>query len=147
MLEPARVFYNNFEVAKVAHFLRPDVRNFTDAVRRGGGIFQRRWGDAIVRYMQVALFARPDEVYCFGPQELAYCHQGCCVVSGITSMVEHALRSTPRPGGLCCDPCPSSGAWRLPQGEDEDSGDSRLASHLRVPEGCCPIKSEGPCQT
>jgi len=93
--EPARFFYNNVEVARVSHFQRPDVQAFTRAIRRSGGIFRHRWGDAIVRYMQVALFARPEEVRCLTSELLAYCHAGCCV--GLTGDDGNEA--------VCCDPC------------------------------------------
>ena len=65
--EPARLFYTNLEAARVAHFRRPDVRAFTEAVRQSGGISRHRWGDAIVRYMQVALFATPEQAHSWEP--------------------------------------------------------------------------------
>ena len=90
--EPSRLFYTNFEIGRVRHFLRTDVREFTHAIRRSNGIFRYRWGDAIVRFLQVALFATSREVYCFTGAQLAYCHSGCCTGSGSYD-------------AKCCEPC------------------------------------------
>ncbi len=42
-------FYNNFEVARVAAFRRPDVADFTARVAASGMVYKKRWGDAPLR--------------------------------------------------------------------------------------------------
>jgi hypothetical protein len=71
-------FYNNFEIVKVSHLLRADVLNFTRAVSQSHGIYDWRWGDAIIRFYQVALFLRKQDVHCFTyiSSKHFYEHQG-----------------------------------------------------------------------
>merc|ERR1719310_861188 len=69
-------FYNNLELADVNYLLRPDVQEFTQAVAETNGIYDWRWGDAIIRYWQVALFSKPEEVFCLSPMlGVKYWHQ------------------------------------------------------------------------
>jgi hypothetical protein len=58
-------YYNNLEVVKVDYFLQPEVQKFTNHVAKSNGIYEYRWGDAIVRFWQVALFSKPKDVACF----------------------------------------------------------------------------------
>jgi len=51
-------FYNNLEIVRLAYFRSPSVRAFNDAVARSRGIWEYRWGDAVQRYFQLALFAK-----------------------------------------------------------------------------------------
>ena len=67
------VFYNNFEMVKISHFKRKDVREFNERVKQSGGIFEYRWGDAISRFFQITLFT--DKVKCF-TDGFEYSHQG-----------------------------------------------------------------------
>jgi len=60
----AMSYYNNFEIANVGYFLRPDVQEFTDRVAESHGIYDYRWGDAVIRFWQVALFSTPADVLC-----------------------------------------------------------------------------------
>merc|ERR1712048_845368 len=69
-------YYNNFEVAYVPYFMQPAVQSFTAAVLDTNFIIERRWGDAIMRFLQVALFSRYEQVHCFNSTELHYGHQG-----------------------------------------------------------------------
>lgn len=57
-------FYNNFEVTRVDFFRQPRVAAYQRHVteRPPHGVFVHRWGDAPVRYLTVALFARPDQL-------------------------------------------------------------------------------------
>lgn len=56
--------YNNFEIAKVSFFLREDVMDYQKRVAEEEpfGVFRRRWGDAVVRYLTLALFADRTEI-------------------------------------------------------------------------------------
>jgi hypothetical protein len=54
-------FYNNFELVRVPFFKTNAVRAFNDAVAASNGIWKYRWGDAVQRYFQLALFLSNDE--------------------------------------------------------------------------------------
>jgi len=69
-----KMFYNNFEILQVDHFLQDSVKDFTAAVAKSHGIYKHRWGDAVIRYYQVAFFAKPEEVGCFDSDEFHYSH-------------------------------------------------------------------------
>lgn len=75
-----RLVYNNFEVTKVDFFLRDEVWTFTEAVYRSQGIFKYRWGDAVLRYLTLALFAKPEEVLwrMTDFKDMRYCHSHHC---------------------------------------------------------------------
>lgn len=60
----AMSYYNNFEIVNVAYFLRPYVQEFTDRVAASHGIYDYRWGDAVIRFWQVALFSTQHDVLC-----------------------------------------------------------------------------------
>lgn len=62
-----RSFYNNFEIVKMSFFRAPEVRHFTDFVDASGGIFLYRWGDAPLRYLTLAIFAREDQIAARSP--------------------------------------------------------------------------------
>lgn len=73
--DTALLFYNNFEVAHVPFFFRPEVRHWTAAVMDSGGIYKYRWGDAVLRYLTLALFAEPNQImHARKDVELPYCH-------------------------------------------------------------------------
>jgi hypothetical protein len=67
-------FRNNFEVGSLAFFRRPDVRKFIDAIDADGGIYRIRWGDATIRWLQMALFAKEAEIHGFC--DWKYTHDG-----------------------------------------------------------------------
>eukprot|EP00930_Biecheleria_cincta_P002831 TRINITY_DN10380_c0_g1_i1.p1 TRINITY_DN10380_c0_g1~~TRINITY_DN10380_c0_g1_i1.p1 ORF type:complete len:621 (-),score=102.78 TRINITY_DN10380_c0_g1_i1:25-1887(-) len=69
-----KMFYNNFEILQVDHFLQDSVKDFTAAVAKSQGIYKHRWGDAVIRYYQVALFAKPEEIGCFSDDVFHYSH-------------------------------------------------------------------------
>ena len=73
---PSPAFYNNFELVKVSHFKREDVREFTKKVKQSDMIYWARWGDAIIRFSQIMLFAK--KVKCFSnlKESFSYSHQG-----------------------------------------------------------------------
>jgi len=57
-------FYNNFEIARVSFFRREDVMNYQTMITEADpfGVYRQRWGDAVVRYLTLALFAEPSEI-------------------------------------------------------------------------------------
>ena len=57
-------FFNNFEIVKLDFMKKPAVRQWHEAVteRPPFGVYRRRWGDALVRYLTLALFAPPGGV-------------------------------------------------------------------------------------
>jgi hypothetical protein len=68
-------FYNNLEIVQVPFLQRPDVVHFTEAIVKNKGIYTHRWGDAIIRFYQVTLFSKPDEVRCLSREFFYYKHQ------------------------------------------------------------------------
>jgi hypothetical protein len=57
-------FYNNFEVVRVKFMQQFQVQHWHEAVTEQApfGVFRVRWGDAIVRYLTMALFAERGSV-------------------------------------------------------------------------------------
>jgi hypothetical protein len=72
--QSVQLFYNNFEVMKVSFFKRDEVFEWIKAIDAAHGIFYYRWGDAILRYITLALFAKKDEVLHRVDYNLSYCH-------------------------------------------------------------------------
>ena len=71
------LYYNNFEVVSIDFFLTPPVLNFAKAVLEDGGIYRYRWGDHILRYVELSLFAKKSEVLEMDRDyHIDYCH-GC----------------------------------------------------------------------
>jgi hypothetical protein len=69
-----RTYYNNFEVFQTKFFRRHDVRAWIDAIDASHGIYKYRWGDAILRYLTLALFAKDSQVLHRNQLNLSYCH-------------------------------------------------------------------------
>jgi len=63
-LPKIRGFYNNFEITKLAFFRQPEVAAFQNAMANDPpyGIYTHRWGDALLRFITVALFSTPDQL-------------------------------------------------------------------------------------
>jgi hypothetical protein len=57
-----RCYYTNFEICDLAWFRRSPWRDFFAAVDKANGIYTTRWGDHIIRYIGVNLFAPPEAV-------------------------------------------------------------------------------------
>jgi hypothetical protein len=55
-------FYTNLEVCKLGWFRQKPWADFFDAVHQSQGIYTTRWGDHIIRYIGVNLYAPPDKV-------------------------------------------------------------------------------------
>ena len=70
-----RTFFNNFEIVRMEFFRRPDVRQWIDYVDQSWGIFRYRWGDAILRYLTVALFLPREQLLHRHQFNLSYCHK------------------------------------------------------------------------
>jgi hypothetical protein len=68
-------YYNNFEITKVKFFQRKDVCHWVEFIDSTYGIFKYRWGDAVLRYLTLALFAERQEVLYRDNYNLSYCHE------------------------------------------------------------------------
>lgn len=57
-------FFSNFEISRISFFQRPDVMKFQQAITESEpyGVFRYRWGDAVVRFLTLAIFATPSQV-------------------------------------------------------------------------------------
>jgi hypothetical protein len=69
-----RNYYNNFEITKVKFFQRQDVFHWVEFIDSTYGIFKYRWGDAVLRYLTLALFAERQEILHRPDYNLPYCH-------------------------------------------------------------------------
>ncbi|CAF1492954.1 unnamed protein product [Adineta ricciae] len=70
-------YANNFEVMRLDFFRRSDVRQWIEMIDQTHGIFKYRWGDAVIRYLTIALFAEEREVLHRSQYNLSYCHRKC----------------------------------------------------------------------
>lgn len=68
-------YFNNFEVTKTEFFRRQQVRHWIAEVDRTNGIFKYRWGDSVLRYITLAMFAESSEVLHRSHYNLLYCHK------------------------------------------------------------------------
>jgi len=68
-------YYNNFEVIKMEFFRRKEIRHWIENIDSTNGIFYYRWGDAILRYLTLAMFAEQHEVLHRLDYNLSYCHK------------------------------------------------------------------------
>ena len=59
-----KIIYNNFEISNITFFRQPDVMAFQRAVSDSEpfGVFRKRWGDAPIRTLTLAIFAEATEV-------------------------------------------------------------------------------------
>jgi hypothetical protein len=69
----AHGFYNNLELMDVRFWMRPEVQHFVHFVDCSWGIYLYRWGDAILRYLALAMFAS-DEMVRPCPESWVYTH-------------------------------------------------------------------------
>jgi hypothetical protein len=69
-----RTYYNNFEVFQTKFFRRTSVRAWIDAIDASHGIYKYRWGDAMLRYLTLALFAKDYQIGHRTQLNLSYCH-------------------------------------------------------------------------
>lgn len=70
-----RNYFNNFEVVKLDFFRRKEIRHWIETIDSTNGIFYYRWGDAVLRYLTLALFAEQREVLHRVHYNLPYCHK------------------------------------------------------------------------
>ena len=70
----SKLFYNNFEIGSVPFFRSAAVLNFTVAVMRSNGIYRYRWGDALLRYATIAIFASSSDLIQRSQVGIEYCH-------------------------------------------------------------------------
>ncbi|CAF0997989.1 unnamed protein product [Adineta ricciae] len=70
-----RNYYNNFEIIKMEFFRRKEIRQWIESIDSTNGIFHYRWGDAILRYLTFAIFAKPNQVLHRPDYNLSYCHK------------------------------------------------------------------------
>jgi hypothetical protein len=69
-----RGYYNNFEIMKTHFFRRTDVREWIEMIDATHGIYKYRWGDAILRYLTLTLFAKSEQILHKADYTLSYCH-------------------------------------------------------------------------
>lgn len=69
-----RTYYNNFELFRTTFFRQAIVQDWINAVDASHGIYKYRWGDAILRYLTLALFAKDHQVIHRNQLNLPYCH-------------------------------------------------------------------------
>lgn len=67
-------YSNNLEISSIEFFRRPEVVKFNAEILNSLGIFKYRWGDAILRYITLTLFAAEDEVLHAKHFDIAYDH-------------------------------------------------------------------------
>jgi hypothetical protein len=72
-------FFSNFEIDRVYFFQREDVMKFQQAVteKKPFGVFRHRWGDAVIRFLTLAIFATPNQVDLSGTRRY-YGHGNSC---------------------------------------------------------------------
>jgi hypothetical protein len=68
-----RCFYTNFEICRLDWFRQAAWSEFFSEIDRAGGIYTTRWGDHIIRYLGVNLFAPPGHIT---RVPIHYYHQG-----------------------------------------------------------------------
>jgi hypothetical protein len=94
--------YNNFFVADLEFFNRPDVAQFLRFIDRQGHIYRRRLGDLMIHSMAVYAFAPPEQIHRF--LDFTYEHgtvnrtDGCLVWGGIQAGYDddHAAETVSR---------------------------------------------------
>jgi hypothetical protein len=74
-------WYNNFEVVRVKFMQQPQVQHWHETVTEHEpfGVFRRRWGDAIIRYLTMTFFAEPGSLIATGQTPRGYQHNGVAV--------------------------------------------------------------------
>lgn len=72
--DSVRMYWNNFEINQVSFFQQANVRNWTEAIDQSWGIYKYRWGDAVLRYLTLSLFASDDQILHRTKYNLEYCH-------------------------------------------------------------------------
>ena len=84
-------YYNNFEITRREFFQQPNVKSFTDRIvsQAPYGIYKHRWGDAILRYITLALFSSREEI---APAVDVYLHPTHSCGAGVYNQLMYYLR-------------------------------------------------------
>jgi hypothetical protein len=61
-IENGTLYYTNFEMCRVSSMRSEESRSFYTLINKTGRIFSKRWGDHVLRYLQVNLFFEIGEV-------------------------------------------------------------------------------------
>jgi hypothetical protein len=72
--ESARTYWNNFEITDLRFFRQQNITSWVKTVVESHGIYKYRWGDAILRFLTLAVFAREDQILHREKLGLGYCH-------------------------------------------------------------------------
>ena len=65
-------YYNNFYIADLTFWVKPEVKSFLNFLSRTGGTYKYRWGDHLIQTAAVQLFMPQNEVHQF--KEWTYEH-------------------------------------------------------------------------
>ncbi|CAF1136853.1 unnamed protein product [Adineta ricciae] len=68
------VFWNNFEIIETSFMRRNEVIDFIHTVDESQGIFLYRWGDALLRFITLALFTNESQILHRVQLNFTYCH-------------------------------------------------------------------------
>lgn len=72
--DSVRTYWNNFEIVRTEFFRQENVTDWVNTVVESHGIYKYRWGDAPLRYLTLAMFAKPEQVLHRVNLGLGYCH-------------------------------------------------------------------------
>jgi hypothetical protein len=67
------MFYTNFEISRFDFWRSKEFRDFWNEIQRSQGVYYKRWGDAPIHLLAVALLLEKKDVREF--QEVSYWHQ------------------------------------------------------------------------
>lgn len=70
-----RVYYTNFEIAKVSYFASEEWQDYFNYLDKKGGFYTKRWGDHILRFIGVNSLVRKSERLSL-PPGFTYQHGG-----------------------------------------------------------------------
>lgn len=70
-----RTYFNNFEIVQLEFFQQSQIRHWIETIDQSHGIFLYRWGDAILRYLTLAIFAEETQILHRTHYNLSYCHK------------------------------------------------------------------------
>ncbi len=67
-------YYTNFEISSLSFWRSAPARDYFDYMDRSGGIYQHRWGDALVHTLTVSMLLEKNQTHRFS--DVYYEHQG-----------------------------------------------------------------------
>jgi hypothetical protein len=75
------MWYNNFEVVRVPFMQQPQVQHWHETVTEHEpfGVYRRRWGDNIIRFLTMTIFAEPGTLLATGAAPAGYQHKGVSI--------------------------------------------------------------------